>query len=122
MTSQLILKYKEKTDSIRIRHKFLKGIMMILRDRSRPLSNVSKRPVCKICTIPHEYKTYHLKLDDEGCILVSTGIYDHIARMVDKGGFEIANVIHNPPTQIIKAEFVDMKAVSFAPSSMNRGG
>lgn len=107
-----ILKYKTKADSIRIRHKTFRGVMMILRDISRPLSNPKLRPVCNVCTVPHTYKTYHLKLDDEGCILISTGVWDHIDKMFDKGGFKIANIIHNPPTQVLKPATVNIEATA----------
>lgn len=116
--TQPIIKYKTKTDSIRIRHKTLRNVMMILRDRSRPLSNVHLRPTCEVCTVPHEFKTYHLRLDDEGCILVSTGVYDHIAAMFDKGGFEIANVIHDPPAQIIIPEMVNVPMKAYDPGQV----
>lgn len=113
-----ILKYKTKTDSIRIRHSTFKGVMMILRDLARPLSKSNLRPVCDVCTVVHTFKTYHLLLDDEGCILVSTGVWDHIEKMFDKGGFEIANIIHNPPTQILKPRTVKIEARAIAPGQV----
>jgi len=112
--------FKEKQDSIRIRHKSLRNVLMILRDKSRPLANVHLRPICEVCTVPHSYKTYHLKLDDEGCILVSTGVYDRIAAMYDKGGFEIANVIHDPPAQMLLPDTVELLARAHSPGRVEK--
>lgn len=116
-----VVKYKEKTDSIRLRHKTLRGVMLVVNDRARPLSNGGRgRELCKVCKVMHTHKTYHLKLDDEGCVLVSTGIYDNIARMYDKAGFDIADVIHDPPSQVIAVEFVENKAVAHDPEPIVR--
>lgn len=113
LTRNIVL--KQGKNSIRIRHKTLRNVMMILRDTHRPLPNVHLRPICDVCTVKHTHKTYHLKLDDEGCILVSTGVYDHIAAMNDKGGFDIVNVIHNPPTQILLPDKVELDTKAFSP-------
>lgn len=92
--------------------------MMVLRDIERPLSKSNLRPVCDTCTVVHTFKTYHLLLDDEGCILVSTGVWDHIDRMFDKGGFKIVNIIHNPPAQILKPEIVKIESMAIAPGQV----
>jgi len=117
-----VIKYKEKTDSIRIRHKTLRGIMMIVRDRARPLSNVGMglRPVCKVCGSEHTHKTYHFQLDDEGCVLVSTGIYDNLCHMYDKAGFDIADVIHDPPAQLITPTTMEMDTKAFSPGQVKK--
>ena len=117
-----IVMLKERQESYRLRHKTLKGVMLIVRDRSRPLSNAGKglRPVCDVCTVEHIYKTYHLQLDSEGCILVSQGIYDNLVRMVDKAGFDIADVIHDPPAQSITVDRVSMKAIAYDPGALGQ--
>ena len=117
-----VVLFKEKQESFRLRHKTLKGVMLLVRDRSRPLSNAGKglRPVCKVCTVEHIYKTYHLQLDSEGCILVSQGIYDNLVKMIDKAGFDIADVIHDPPAQTIAVETVDMRAKAYDPGSLDQ--
>ena len=78
--------------------------LFILRDHSRPLTPGPGRSVCETCGQPHEFKTYHFKLDAEGTIIVSTGVWERMLSMPDHGGFEQVNVVAEPPAQGIKLE------------------
>jgi hypothetical protein len=73
--------------------------LFIVRDRSRPLPPNPHRPVCRLCGHPHQCKTYHLQLDAEGTIIVSTTIWAHMRKLFDHGGFEAVNIVVEPPAQ-----------------------
>jgi hypothetical protein len=73
--------------------------LFIVRDVSRPLPPNKSRPACRLCGHPHEYKTYHLQLDGEGTIIVSTTIWENMRKLFDHGGFEEVNVVAKPPAQ-----------------------
>lgn len=86
--------------------------LIIVRDTSRPLKPGGLRPVCRVCGMPHECKTYHFQLDSDGTIMVSTTIWGRLQRMFDHGGFEQVNVVSAPPAQGIELPTanVDLKA------------
>ena len=62
----------------------------------RPLSAV-KEP-CQTCGILHEHKAYHLQLR-AGSIIVSDTIWGRLQGLIDCGGFEMMNVVVDPPAQ-----------------------
>lgn len=73
------------------------GRMFVVRDVTRPL-----RPpyvFCQVCGVPHECKTYHLKLDGDGTVIVSETVWANLQRLYDCGGFEAVNVVSQPPSQ-----------------------
>jgi hypothetical protein len=74
------------------------GRLFILRDITPPVV-VAPDQVCHICGRPHECKTYHFQLDNEGTIMVSTRIWERLQGLYDHGGFEKVNVRSDPPTQ-----------------------
>lgn len=109
-------------EGIRIRHKTLKGVMLVIRDKERPFqkphNNSSfKFPICSTCGYPHECKTYHLQLDSEGTIIVSTTVYDNLSKLIDKGGFDIVNMVAKPPTQHLVVPRADQIMKAFNPES-----
>jgi hypothetical protein len=73
--------------------------LFIVRDQSRPLPPNPSRPACQVCGQPHQCKTYHLQMDGEGTVIVSTTIWARMQRLHDYGGFEPVNVVAKPPTQ-----------------------
>jgi hypothetical protein len=73
--------------------------LFIVRDQSRPMPPDPHRPACRLCGHPHQCKTYHLQLDGEGTVIVSTTIWAHMRKLFDHGGFEQVNVVRQPPTQ-----------------------
>jgi hypothetical protein len=71
------------------------GRLFIVRDVSRPLT----APIdCHMCG-EHQCKTYHLQLDGDGTVMVSTTIWERMQSMHDNGGFEKVNVVAEPPAQ-----------------------
>jgi hypothetical protein len=75
------------------------GRLFIIRDTSRPIPPHPANPVCRLCGRPHEFKTYHLQLDAEGTVMVSTTIWENMLKLFDHGGFEPVNVVADPPDQ-----------------------
>jgi hypothetical protein len=73
--------------------------LFIVRDQSRPMPPNPHRPACRLCGHPHQCKTYHLMLDSDGTMIVSTTIWAHMQKLFDHGGFEPVNVVREPPTQ-----------------------
>jgi hypothetical protein len=73
--------------------------LFIVRDQSRPMPPNPHRPACRLCGHPHQCKTYHLQLDGEGTVIVSTTIWAHMRKLFDHGGFEAVNVVAEPPAQ-----------------------
>ena len=119
---------KKKAEGIRIRHKTLKGILLVVRDQSRPLLTTDKKPLppnfpldpCSTCGVPHYVKTYHLPLDSEGTIIVGRPIWEKLMGLADHAGFDLANVVNNPPDQILKVPLVEQKMVAFTPEPIRR--
>lgn len=110
-------------EGIRIRHKTLKGVMLVVRDIDRPFDKPPgyEFPDCTICENPHECKTYHLQLDDEGAIIVSPTIYDNLMKLDDRGGFYMVNTVAKPPTQVIQVPLMKelLKAFEMPKEKMN---
>jgi hypothetical protein len=78
------------------------GRMFLIRDVSRPIPVHPYSPVCRICHIQHECKTYHLQLDADGTVMVSTTIWENMLKLFDHGGFEQVNVVAEPPDQTME--------------------
>ena len=112
----------EEKDGIRIRHKVMKSCTFVLRDKARPIPKRPERvyPTCGICGVPHSFRVYHFQLDAEGCVIVSTSIYQELLRFPDVGGFDLTDVIHDPPTQIIRVPRADTKVKPYRPGDVRR--
>lgn len=87
--------------------------LFVVRDVTRPLR--PPHTVCTTCGVAHECKTYHLQLDAEGTVIVSTTVWDRLHRLYDHGGFEQVNVVRKPPTQRL---VLPPALVMAAPTSM----
>lgn len=119
---------KKKAEGIRIRHKTLKGILLVVRDQSRPLLTTEGEPLppnfpldpCSTCGVPHFVKTYHLQLDGEGTIIVSRKVYEKLQGLADHAGFDFANVVDNPPDIVIKVPLMEQKVIAFTPEPIRR--
>ncbi len=90
-------------DGIRIRPQPSRGPlpdnqMIVLRDTARPMQG-PPFPPCWLCG-EHTVKTYHFQLVD-GTVIVSTTIWARLLSMPDTGGFELVNVVAEPPTQTL---------------------
>jgi hypothetical protein len=75
--------------------------LFVVRDVSRPIKVIPESPVCPHCGYPHDCKAYHLQLDAEGTVMVSTTIWENMLKLFDQGGFEKVNVVGDPPDQRI---------------------
>jgi hypothetical protein len=106
-----------RSGGVRIRHKTLKSILLVVRDKSRPIPNPRNKKVgtCRTCGVPHDVKTYHLPLDSEGCVIVSTTIYEKLLSLADHAGFELVNAVAKPPAQKLVLPKVDQKVKAFDP-------
>lgn len=121
-------KSKQKAMGIRIRHKTLQGIMLVVRDQSRPLTLPGGKPLppnfpldrCSTCGVPHDVKTYHLPLDSEGTVIVSKTIYENLQKLADHAGFDFANVVDDPPDQVLRIPLVQQKVAAFDPEPIRR--
>lgn len=82
----------------------LAGAMFTVRDHDRPVPGANGDHECPICVMEgngprwHAVKTYHLRLDATGAIIVSTGVWDGLQRCADNP-FEVVNHVVKPPTQ-----------------------
>ena len=56
---------------------------------------------CEECREFHSRKTYHLRLDGEGCTIVSTTVLERL-KEVGLAGFSIRNEVKNPPPITLK--------------------
>ena len=90
------------------------GRLFIIRDISRPFIPNPDHP-CGVCGTPHDCKTYHLQLDTDGTVLVSTTIWERLQRLYDHGGFRLVNHTPDPPAQqlIIPPAAVTVTAPDF---------
>lgn len=55
---------------------------------------------CPVCHRIHEFKTYHIALDEFGTAIVSEKIVERLKEIPGQP-FEIANPVPDPPAQII---------------------
>lgn len=90
------------------------GRLFIIRDVSRPIPQPNTN-VCRVCGHPHECKTYHLQLDADGTVMVSTTVWEHMRKLFDHGGFEEVNVVSEPPDQQV---ILPPATVSVTPARM----
>ena len=82
---------------VRLRHPTRRSERFIVTDNRRPYTVPY---ACLECGITHANKTYHLRLDDAGTVIVSNEIADRLLS-INGGEFEFANVVENPPAQVI---------------------
>ena len=73
--------------------------LFVIRDVTRPLA--PPHSLCATCGVPHEFKTYHLNLDGDGTVIVSTTVWARMQKLYDCGGFEEVNVVGIPPAQTL---------------------
>lgn len=91
-------------EGLRIRHTTLRGPAIVaVRDLTERIPNPRRIPWpgCSVCNLPapgHEgYKTRHVTIDSDGYGLVSEGVWEGLCHLADKGGFEYANPVPEPP-------------------------
>jgi len=103
-------------EGIRIQHMSMRApadrpMILAIRDKTERID--PPYPVCSLCSPPgwqidsklevnHEgFKTRHIEIDQEGYAIVSSGVLEGLSHLIDHGGFDIINVISNPPAQKI---------------------
>lgn len=86
---------------VRIQHRIGRNGYYVLSDSGQPLQG--RQDPCPICSgVVHDFKTWHLLLDDQGAVIVSTQIAERIKQMGPAmTGFEIVSEVLNPPPQRI---------------------
>ncbi len=84
---------------VRLVHETLRGGELLIEDRSRPYL---VGWFCLSCQREHRHKTYHLRLDGEGAVIVSTTIYERLRAIgLERVGLAVANEVAKPPAQIV---------------------
>lgn len=102
---------KPRQEGIRIRHKSLKSILIVVRDPARPIHSPHPGYVfapCRTCGLPHNCKTYHFDLDAEGTVLVSSGVLKELKKMENNAGFNVVNTVSDPPKQKVGPQLVKL--------------
>jgi len=66
--------------------------------------------VCPLCNVTHNYKTVHLTLDNEGDVVVSTGVWKKDLKGHPNLGFTYENDVEKPPALIIGGPDTDRVA------------
>lgn len=81
----------------RIQHPTERNVTFTLVDSSRPYTEPYD---CPVCFRVHEFKTYHLQLDEVGAVTVSDGVLERL-KAIPGQPFQITNEVANPPDQTI---------------------
>ena len=90
-------------EGLRIRHTTLRGPAVVaVRDLTERVPDWYKNPRgCAVCRLPapgHEgYKTRHVEIDSDGYGIVSSGVWEGLCHLADRGGFDYANPVPEPP-------------------------
>lgn len=79
---------------VRIRHVTARTCTYTLVDSSRPLTAPL---MCSVCARVHAFKTYHIRLDDNGAAIVSPEVSERLGRLGPASGFTIMNEVLTPP-------------------------
>lgn len=80
-------------------------MIVAVRDLTERIPNPKQLPwpgcgQCRIPTPGHEgWKTRHVTIDNEGYGIVSSGVWEGLCHLVDRGGFEAVNPVPSPPRQ-----------------------
>lgn len=90
---------------VRLVHPTLRNTIFLVERPDRPY----RAPVdCATCTPPnaktpvrHYVKTYHLKLDAQGAVIVSEQILEQLRQVPGLAGLDVSNVVKKPPAQTV---------------------
>ena len=83
---------------IRIQHPTERNCTFTLVDPNR---RYAEPIACAVCLRTHVFKTYHLRLDESGAVIVSREIVERLKRLPGSGGFVIANEVRKPPPIVL---------------------
>lgn len=85
----------------RIQHPTERNVTFTLVDASRPYREPwTCPPPPNGCASTHDFKTYHLRLDETGSAIVSAEIVERLRRIPGQP-FAIANEVADPPVQTV---------------------
>lgn len=103
---------------LRIRHATERSCTFTLSDGSRPYREPWLcPPPPEGCARLHQFKTYHLRLDETGAVIVSAEIWGKLQRIPGQP-FALANEVERPPAQrVIVPARLDIRAKSLAPGA-----
>ena len=90
---------------IRIQHPTKRNALFTIMDSTRPYWVPFQ---CAACHRVHQFKTYHLRLDEAGAAIVSVEIVERLRRIPGQP-FAIANEVATPPDQIITAPRLQLR-------------
>jgi hypothetical protein len=77
---------------------------------------------CHECSEIHPFKTYHLKLESDGSVIVSTVIRDNLLKAIPPlAGMLEMNEVTNPPTQELFTPIDYSRSNVFFRQSRERG-
>jgi hypothetical protein len=86
-----------KRVGVRLAHATLRNCTWVVPTRRK----YKKGPYqCPTCNKEHEFKTYHLNLDDQGTCIVSEQIFKNLKRL-SLPDLSIANEVNDPPSQTL---------------------
>ena len=80
---------------VRIVHASRRSCVLTIVDATRPYTAPFE---CPACFRTHNFKTYHVQVDDQGAAIVSQGVLDRIMRLPFHG-FDVESEVSRPPTQ-----------------------
>ena len=110
---------------IRIQHPIERSATFTIVDQSRPYRRTtacSAQMVVRGDLVPcgrvHMWKTYHLNLDETGAVIVSTTIWERMASRLRAAGFRLANVVEQPPDQVIRLPRLTLTLRPLVPAEM----
>lgn len=78
---------------VRLAHPSLRGITYVVEDPFRPYTVPY---LCQTCQTTHNMKSYHLELDGEGAVIVSTTVYERLQEL-GMAGLVLMNEVKEPP-------------------------
>jgi hypothetical protein len=83
---------------VRLRHPTLTNCVFTVEDVDRPY----RSPIqCLMCKETHYVKTYHLRLDGGGTVIVSPEILGQLKKLPALAGLTVENEVTKPPAQTI---------------------
>lgn len=89
-------------EGVRIQHPTERSCSFTLVDGARPYREPWDCPPPPAgCGRIHQFKTYHLRLDETGSVLVSLQIWERLQRLPGQP-FRLANPVTDPPSQTVR--------------------
>lgn len=103
------------SEGVRVRHQSRRNQLLPVPLLHKPFPPGPRRPPCGVCArffgidTTHPCKTLHLRLDDDGTVVVSPEIWADLRRTTNNGGFTVTNPVAAPPTQTMRPPTVQQR-------------